>query len=239
MFWRTVRLACVLGVASLALASACGGSSSNPGTDAGGGNGGKGSTGGSAGKTAMSGAGNAGAAPSMKCGTATCKAVVLPIGDFTIPPCCADEATSQCGLDSSVLSAFGPTFTEACQPLNQPGVLDTECADSAKTPVTGSTLEIQFPGCCRANGTCGYLLDKLGGLFPLGLGCVDSSPFVDGGTPSQCGTGEGGASGAAGASSGGASSGGASSGGASSGGEAGASGASDPGASGEGGTAGA
>jgi hypothetical protein len=65
--------------------------------------------------------------------------------------------------------------------------LDTSCPDSAKTPVTGSTLEIQFPGCCRDNGTCGYLLDKLGGLFQLGLGCVDSSPFLDGGTPSKCG----------------------------------------------------
>ena len=153
----------------------------------------------------------------MKCGTATCNDVVLPIGDFTIPACCA-EATNQCGLDSSVLSAFGPTFTEACQPLNQPGEVDSTCPNSAKTPVTGSTLEIQFQGCCRDNGTCGYMLD---GLFPLGLGCVDSSPFLNGGVPSRCGGGgEGGASGAGGSSSGG------------------ASGAIEPGAAGEGGSAG-
>ena len=148
----------------MALASACGGNSSNPVTDSSGGSGGSGGRGGgsaSAGKSAM--AGSAGSTLTLKCGTATCKAVALPIGAFIIPPCCADQATSQCGLDSSVLSAFGPTFTEACQPLNQPGALDPECADSAKTPVTGSTLEIQFQGCCRSNGTCGYLLDKLGG----------------------------------------------------------------------------
>lgn len=183
MIWRTLRSACILSVVSVAVASACGGNSSSPPPDA---------QGGGAGKTAT------GGAPSTtKCGTATCKAVVLPIGDFTIPPCCADEATSQCGLDSSVLATFGPTFPDACQPLHQPGTLDANCADSEKRPVTGSSLEIQFHGCCRDNGTCGYLLDKLGDLFPLGLGCVDSSPFIDGGTPSACG-----AAGAAGASSG-------------------------------------
>ncbi|MEO6600397.1 MAG: hypothetical protein ABIQ16_11025 [Polyangiaceae bacterium] len=183
MFWRTLRLACVLGVVSVALASACGGSSSNPGTDSSAG-------GGSAGKTATAGsAGSAGSAPTMKCGTATCKAVTIPLGDFTLPPCCADAATSQCGLDSSVLAQFGPTFPEACQPLNQPGQRDTECPESVKTPVTGTTQEISFHGCCRGDGSCGYLLDKLGDIFPLGLGCVDSAPFLDGGTPSLCGGG--------------------------------------------------
>lgn len=179
MLWRTLRSAAVLGVISVAVASACGGNSSSPAPD---------TQGGGAGKTAT------GGAPSTtKCGTATCKAVVLPVGDFTIPPCCADEATSQCGLDSSVLAMFGPTFPDACQPLNQPGNLDAHCADSQKTPVAGTSLEIQFQGCCRDNGSCGYMLDKLAGLFPLGLGCVDSAPFIDGGTPAQCG-GDGGAS---------------------------------------------
>ncbi len=222
----------VASVVSFAFASACGGSSSNPGneTPSGGRGGSGGATGragsaGSAGKTAM-----AGAPGALKCGSAMCKAVTLPIGDFTIPPCCADEAASQCGLDSSVLATFGPTFPVACQPLNQPGTEDSSCPNSAKTPVTGSTLEIQFAGCCRDNGTCGYMLDKLGGIFQLGLGCVDSSPFVDGGTPSLCGGGGEGGAGGGGESVGGASQAGASHGG--------SSGAIEPGAAGEGGSAG-
>ncbi|MEO6600155.1 MAG: hypothetical protein ABIQ16_09810 [Polyangiaceae bacterium] len=177
MFWRTLRLACVVSVVSVGLASACGGGSSNPGTDSSAG-------GGSAGKTAMAGSG---ATLTMMCGTATCKAVTIPLGDFTLSPCCADAATSQCGLDSSVLAQFGPTFPEACQPLNQPGARDAECPESVKTPVTGTSQAISFHGCCRGNGSCGYLLDKLGDIFPLGLGCVDSAPFLDGGTPSLCG----------------------------------------------------
>jgi hypothetical protein len=183
----------------MALASACGGDSSNPKVDSNGG--GSGGSSGHAGKGGGGGkTGTAGAPAAIKCGSATCSPVVLPVGDFTIPACCADEATNQCGLDSSVLSAFGPTFSEACQPLHQPGVRDAYCADSAKTPVMDSSLEIQFRGCCRESGTCGYLLDKLGDLFPIGLGCVDSSPFLDGGVPSECrgGGGEGGSAAAGG-----------------------------------------
>ncbi|MET0794846.1 MAG: hypothetical protein ABW061_25225 [Polyangiaceae bacterium] len=199
MFWRSVRVACVLGLVSLVAASACGGSSSNP--DSGSGGAGGRASAGSAGKTAT--AGTAGTPPALKCGTATCNPVVLPIGDFAIPPCCADADRSQCGLDSSVLAQFGPTFPDACQPLDQPGEPDTACPESEKTPVTGTTQVIGFHGCCRANGTCGYDLNKLGDLFPLGLGCVDSAPFLDGGTPIACGGVNDGAGGQGGASQGG------------------------------------
>jgi hypothetical protein len=60
-------------------------------------------------------------------------------------------------------------------------------------------IPITAPGCCRPNGMCGYDLDRIGGFISLGLGCVDSTPFADGGTPMTCGanvTGEGGAGGA-------------------------------------------
>jgi hypothetical protein len=107
--------------------------------------------------------------------------------NFTIPACCADAQTNHCGLDSSVLSAFGPTFTEACQPLAQPGELDPLCPASPATPVQGSGLTITFPGCCRPNHSCGYDLDKLAGLFTIGLGCVDSAPFLNGAAPQACG----------------------------------------------------
>jgi hypothetical protein len=214
MLWRTVRVACALCAVAAVAAPACGGSSSSPGAEAGG-NGGA-SAGGSAGSVGHAGTvGSAGAAPtSLKCGTATCKAVTIPVpgSPFTIPPCCADDATNQCGLDSSVLAAFGPTFPVACQPLHQPGDLnDTSCPPSMKSAVSGSALMIQFDGCCRADHTCGYNLETLASVVPLGLGCVDSAPFVDGGLPQSCGgeagaggTSEGGASSAAGSSEGGA-----------------------------------
>ena len=191
----------------MVLAPACGGNSSDPhGTAGAGGTAGK--NGGSAGKTA--GGGTAGKAPvpeNLACGSKVCTDVVLTqLQNFVLPACCADKATSQCGIDSSVLAMFGPTFPDACQPLAQPGVLDKACPDSAKTPVQGTPFSISFPGCCRASGVCGYQLDTIGGLVPLGLGCVDSGPFLDGGTPSACGEiGAGGASGDAGSSSGGAS----------------------------------
>jgi len=92
---------------------------------------------------------------------------------------------------------FGPTFPDACQPLAQPGEPDASCPDSPMQAVSGSALVIAFPGCCRPNHTCGYQLDTIGGFVPLGLGCVDSSPFLDGGTPTACGDlGAGGSAGA-------------------------------------------
>lgn len=214
MFWRSVRVAGVLGMLSLLVASACGGSSSNPGTDAPGGSGSSGAgrggssgslgragsveSAGSAGKAAT--AGSAGASAGMRCGNATCTDATYL--SFVIPACCADEATSQCGLDSSVLANFGPVFPKACQPLHQLGARDASCADTPPTDAGG--IPLVFQGCCRANGTCGYLVDKIGGLFEVGLGCVDSTPFLDGGTPAVCGgggaPGEGSEGGAAGAS---------------------------------------
>jgi hypothetical protein len=125
------------------------------------------------------------------CGNTICTGMSFPeLKNFDIPGCCADAATSQCGLDSSVLSMFGQTFTRACQPLHQPGVLDSACAGSPEQTVSG--IPIQFPGCCQANGKCGYQLDTIDGLIPLGLGCVDSTPFLDGGTPAACGENAGG-----------------------------------------------
>jgi hypothetical protein len=125
---------------------------------------------------------------------------VLPVLDLPVQGCCADEATSQCGLDASVLQMFGPTFSETCQPLAQPGAADPACPDSPATPVEGTGLSISFPGCCRPDHVCGYRLDTVGGVLQLGLGCVDSSPFLDGATAQSCG--ELGAAGAGGDSSG-------------------------------------
>lgn len=183
MSWRTLRIAFVCGVIAAAAVPACGGSSSNPNPSSSG----NGGSSGSAGKGGRAGA--AGSAPTMPvtCGSKTCKDVLIPQVDFTIPACCADAATNHCGIDSSVLATFGPTFPDACQPLDQPGTLDATCPASPETPLAGTPLTIKFPGCCRPDHTCGYRLDSIGGLIPLGLGCVDSAPFLDGAAPQACG----------------------------------------------------
>jgi hypothetical protein len=202
-------VAFLCGVAAAGAAPACGGSFSNAGDSQTAGAGGASDKGGSNGKGGNTGkggsaatAGNAGASSGVQCGTKTCNGVVSKeFQDFEIPGCCADAASERCGLDSSVLAMFGPTFGEACQPLAQPGSDDASCPKSAAAPVQGTGFSIQFPGCCQANGSCGYRLDSVaGGLIQLGLGCVDSSPFLDGGTPATCGgggaAGEGGMGGA-------------------------------------------
>lgn len=199
MLARVVRVVFLGALVAAVAVPACGGSSddSSSSTAGSGGSAGKGS-GGSSGSVSRAGNGGASTNPPVSCGKNSCNGVDIAIPgapSLTIPACCSDEATSKCGLDSSFLAMFGPTFDVACQPLEQPGTLDKSCADSPKTPVTGTQVSINFPGCCRANGTCGYELESLGGLFHLGLGCVDSTPFLDGGTPASCGAGQGGAGG--------------------------------------------
>ena len=205
---RILRLLAACSLPGAIAAAACGGSSSDHPP----------STAGSAGSAAQSGsighsgssngghgpqptAGTAGvpSAPSAKCGGASCKGTVIPLVNIAVPACCADEATKQCGLDTSGLADFGPTFAEPCQALDQPGTPDPACPKSTATMVdlpSGGSFPLQFPGCCRANHTCGYNLDTIVGAVPLGLGCVDASPFLAGEAPQACG--ETGAAGAGG-----------------------------------------
>ena len=202
MIARAVRVLFLGALVAAVAVPACGGSSNDSSSSGGGsgGTGGKGSSG-SAGSVARAGSGGASTNPPVSCGKSTCNGVTIAIpgaAGLDIPACCSDETTSKCGLDSSFLAMFGPTFDVACQPLAQPGTPDDNCAASPKTPVTGTSVSIDFPGCCRANGTCGYQLDTLGGLFRLGLGCVDSTPFLDGGTPAACGSAGGAGQGGAG-----------------------------------------
>ena len=204
MFWRALRVAFACGLVAAIALPACGGNSSDPGGSSGGssGSGGKGSSGaaGTGSTTDSAGDGSNPPPEPVVCGKSMCKPVVIPqVSDFAIPGCCADAATNTCGLDSSVLAMFGPTFAMACQPLGQPGVKDASCPNSPATPVAGTPLTIKFPGCCRANGECGYQLDSIGGVIALGLGCVDSAPFLDGGTPASCGDNAGGEGGMGGA----------------------------------------
>jgi hypothetical protein len=197
MSWRTLRLLAAFSALVAIGVPACGGSASDSRPSAGNAAGGGGTS--TMGRGGMSGAGGTPAAPTpVPCGNKSCAGIVLPVLNLPVEGCCADEATNRCGLDASVLEMFGPTFSQACQPLAQPGNVDSACPDSPSTPVTGTALSISFRGCCRADHICGYQLDTIAGVLQLGLGCVDSAPFLDGGTPQACQTGAAGAGGVGG-----------------------------------------
>jgi hypothetical protein len=142
--------------------------------------------------------GSGGVPTEITCGANTCEPQAI-LGEV-IPACCA--ADDACGLDATFLESFGPTFDEACQPRDQPGELDPGCPESAAVEVPDFGLPIVFQGCCRPDvGRCGYMVDRLfGGVLEIGLGCVDSQPFLDGGAAEPCDpNAPGGSGGAAGA----------------------------------------
>jgi hypothetical protein len=125
------------------------------------------------------------------CAEETCEGVPINIAGYeSLQPCCAEG--DQCGLDSSFLSAFGVMFSETCQAKDQPGVEGQGCPDSAPPSFPGVELP-PFKGCCRvATHTCGYVFNEvLMGLIKPKLGCVDSTPFLEGGTAMDCDPGEG------------------------------------------------
>jgi len=138
-------------------------------------------------------AGSGGTGGAITCGNQTCTPLSLPFQSSDVPPCCAADGT--CGLDSTPLRQYGFVFDEACQATHQPGDADANCPPSPELMIpsdAGTIMAPGFPGCCRAEThTCGYLMNKFGGLLPLNppLGCVDSKPFLDGGAPSSCGAG--------------------------------------------------
>ena len=174
---RLLARSAVLALAFVAplVAASCGGSSSDkPAPSAGSG-------------------GSGGSGGPISCGSQTCTPLTLPFQSNDVPPCCT--ADGACGLDSTPLADYGFVFAEACQATHQPGDADANCPPSPDLmiPTDGGTLMAPgFPGCCRAEThTCGYLMNKFGGIVPLNppLGCVDSAPFLDGGTPSACGSG--------------------------------------------------
>jgi hypothetical protein len=194
MLFRSVRWACAIGLLGASfLAPGCSGKTSSSAGIAEGG-----SSGGVGGASATG--GNAGAAvTTMTCGTKTCNAIAVPgagTGYQSIPPCCPDGTDNVCGIDTSFLSVVGESFAQTCQALAQPGPDDPSCPESTKTEVEAGAFSfpVQFAGCCRAaTGTCGFDVDEIaGGLVTIGLGCVDSQPFLEGGAPKACGAGDAG-----------------------------------------------
>lgn len=193
---RTGSTSAAIGIwgAGLAFALAlisCGGDSDRrdaSSTDAGSGAGGESASGGS-GSGSGGGQGTPGPVP---CGVELCQPLVFgPLPPA--PACCADESESLCGLDTSLLASFSAVPTRDCEPFEQPGPLDRGCPESAPFD-TGSGIQVPpFAGCCsETTGACGYFVDRVL-LFPIGLGCIDSAPFLDGEPPAPCGGGTGGA----------------------------------------------
>lgn len=187
------------------------GSAGQPSTDAGAG----GAT------TAALPAGLSSSASTKECGAETCDSAKAGPAVY-VDPCCASG--DACGLNTGFLSLVGAQFKDVCQAHAQPGDPDTSCADASGLIIPfesgGQTLMIPidpFAGCCRPDGTCGVVIDKItsgGGKLPIAdfeLGCVDAAPFFKG-QVSMCGA--GGAGGSGGADAGGAAAGGAAAGGA-------------------------
>ena len=130
---------------------------------------------------------------SIDCGPLRCDSVNLPSDQYPdIPACCASDGV--CGLDGKQFEQYGANFEDPCQPRDQPGELDTECADSE--PIATDFGPLIFKGCCTSPGVCGYMVDEvLNGIVTLGLGCVNAQPFLDSGVPAPCSPGAGGAGG--------------------------------------------
>lgn len=206
-----------VGLSAFGVANACGSSessghgTSDDGAGGGGGAGARATTGGQSGTGSEAGGagGQATRGSDAVCGGTQCDALDLPFPDAPpVSACCPDgEEVASCGLDSSGLEMLGVSFEDPCQPLDQPGEADEACPDSPSvsipdTPISGIT----FVGCCREEThSCGYLVNDVLGILQVGLGCVDSAPFLDGGAPESCESSAGGAGGAAGGGAGGAS----------------------------------
>jgi hypothetical protein len=147
------------------------------------------------------------------CGGDSCKSAAIPLAKLYVDPCC--DVTDGCGLDTGFFSLVGAKFDDKCQSRNQAGDPSDTCdaVSGLKVPVDmgGTTLMVALDplaGCCRPDGACGVVIDKVtsgGGkvmIADMGLGCVAAKPFT--GSDAKCGAGSGGAGGAGGAASGGA-----------------------------------
>ena len=89
----------------------------------------------------------------------------------------------KCGLDGSALEDFGVTLVDPCQARDQPGEPDSEC--EASPPFQTDFGMLNFEGCCKPVGHCGYLIDDAFNLVQIGLGCVDTA-VVEGAVPASC-----------------------------------------------------
>jgi hypothetical protein len=122
------------------------------------------------------------------CGADACKSAA--VGPVFVDPCC--DATDTCGLNTGFLALVGAQpFKDVCQAHDQAGDPNDACpaVSGLKVPfqMGGTTVMIDidpFAGCCRPDGTCGVVVDKISAkgapLANFSLGCIDAAPFMKG-----------------------------------------------------------
>jgi len=114
----------------------------------------------------------------VECGNETClDGQIVQEGQSVLPPlkgCCADEDTEACGLDLTLAGLLIGLDMPSCEPLDLPGSADDGCEDSAPLEAALDSVNgIVLPGCCQANGKCGYLASLQG----IGFGCMSPTRF--------------------------------------------------------------
>ncbi len=115
----------------------------------------------------------------VECGSEMCPGATIDGFGIGTQGCCADQDEGICGLDMSTLGLLLNLEDPGCEQLNRPGSCDPACGPSeaialpsfggADVPADG----VQLPGCCQADGTCGFQAN-FGGF---GFGCVSPDRF--------------------------------------------------------------
>ncbi len=123
------------------------------------------------------GGGSDGGVPTIQCGSNSCSGVSLG-GLLTVNPCCT---TDGCGMniDASVSGLIG--IAPGCYGVGQAGKADTTCPMYTVANPLGGTID--FPGCCRPDGECGFAIDTSSFGGP-NLGCVPQE--CNGGPAKTC-----------------------------------------------------
>jgi hypothetical protein len=151
-------------------------SGTDGGTDGGGtGEAGSGSTGvAGSGNTGEAGSGNTGGSSSGggtdgQCEVSQCESA--DVGGFiSLPGCCPDNGGG-CGLDVSAAEQYAGVT--GCIELDQEGHIDPQCPTETR-PAQPPIPETEFPGCCRPDNSCGYMVDMSQFGVPS-FGCADAS----------------------------------------------------------------
>lgn len=111
----------------------------------------------------------------VSCGDERCQDALIEGSPFGAAGCCADESTSQCGLNMALLGVALNLRAAGCEALLGPTESSDECPASDPIPVLLPELPdgLVLPSCCQPSGQCGFATD-FGGF---GFGCVDPSRF--------------------------------------------------------------
>jgi hypothetical protein len=115
--------------------------------------------------------------PDVVCGGENCSQF---LASLRLNGCCTAEG--RCGGDlSAYKDMLHSSSDQLCIELHQAGEIDPTCPTGCVANGFGS-----FPGCRRTDGSCGIQADTVGGLFAIGLGCVDALDLGITDVPRSC-----------------------------------------------------